>query len=114
MNNYNSLTNTHSLKKYSLLILFVIVTLIPISLVYAATGDFIASITDADGAGGAFGAPISTAVDSNNRIIVPDAPNNRVQIFNSAGVFQASITDADGAGCTFTTYPKTDHFVNYL
>ena len=51
---------------------------------------------------GQFTNPQSATTDSNDRIIVADTNNHRIQVFDSTGVFQQSITDADGAGGTFS------------
>ena len=50
---------------------------------------------------GQFTNPQSATTDSNDRIIVADTNNHRIQVFDSTGVFQQSITDADGVGGTF-------------
>jgi len=56
------------------------------SLAYAVSYEFSQSITDADGAGGAFDAPFGVAVNSTH-IFVSDKNNDRVQIFDSSGNF---------------------------
>ena len=101
--NFNQIGNKKNLKSvfmfYAVLVL--VAGFLSIQDIHADVGDFIDTITDADGEGGEFNTPIGVAVDSNDRIIVADAFNNRIQIFDSTGAFVDTITNADGAGDTF-------------
>ena len=58
--------------------------------VYADTGDYIDSFGSLGTADNRFHDPYDVEVDSNDRIIVADLGNNRIQVFNSAGIHQFS------------------------
>ncbi len=47
---------------------------------------------------GEFFSPAGTAVDSNDRIIVADTGNNRIQVFDSTGTFQFAFGTFNGGG----------------
>jgi len=73
-----------------------------VPLAYALSYEFSQSITDADGAGGAFDTSYDVAVNSTH-IFVVDTGNDRVQIFDSSGNFADTFGDSGSGNGQFNT-----------
>ena len=86
--------------RYALLAILLLVVL-PSVAAFGEPSDFIFSILFANNHFENFDSPRGVTTNSDDRIIVSDSNNNRIQVFDSSGNFVMSITDADGIGGTF-------------